>query len=265
MNQDTKRKVILIRHAESAYNAIAANVNKHMEGKDEEEKRQEIAKVKFREDVIDCSISEKGEEQTKKAAELVKDVNIGLVISSPLRRCLQTTHRIFANHPNKPKVQVAPLLKEVMSSSCDLGNNINDVKKEFPDFDFALLDEFETPEFWYIDILESEEGKKKMYEEIFAAFPNKQDAIANAASLLARRMKETFPGEVETSIDMNTRVQKAKEWLRKKAHELPQDQTLAVVAHSRFLRSFVSKEYGQLGEFIGTRYFVNCEVFEYEL
>ena len=63
MNQDTKRKVILIRHAESAYNAIAANVNKHMEGKNEDERLQEIAKVKFREDVIDCSISEKGEEQ----------------------------------------------------------------------------------------------------------------------------------------------------------------------------------------------------------
>ncbi len=61
----SKRKVILIRHAESAYNAIAASVNKHIEGKDEAERQQEIAKVKFQEDVIDCSISEKGEEQVK--------------------------------------------------------------------------------------------------------------------------------------------------------------------------------------------------------
>ena len=152
-----------------------------------------------------------------------------------------------------------------MSSSCDLGHNIHDVKKEFSDFDFALLDSFETPEFWYVDILESEELKKKLYDEIYATYPNKEDAIDNAARLLARRMRETFPGEVETAIDMNTRVQKAKEWLRTKANELPEDQVLAVVAHSRFLRSFVSQEYGKLGEFIGTRYFVNCEVFEYEL
>jgi len=64
-NSNSRRKVILIRHAESAYNAIAASVNKHIEGKNETERQQEIAKVKFQEDVIDCSISEKGEEQVK--------------------------------------------------------------------------------------------------------------------------------------------------------------------------------------------------------
>jgi len=152
-----------------------------------------------------------------------------------------------------------------MSSSCDLAHNINEVKKEFPDFDFSLLGEFPTPEFWYIDVLENEALKEKFMKAINEAFPNKEDAIKNAPAFLAALMKENYPKECEGAIDMNTRVTKAKAWLREKVKELPEDEFMAVATHSRFLQSFVSKEYGKLGEFIGSRRFVNCEVFEYDL
>ena len=152
-----------------------------------------------------------------------------------------------------------------MSSSCDLAQNIHDVKKEFPDYDFSLLDEFPTPEFWYIDILENESLKENFMKQINETFPNKEDAIKNAPALLASLMKKEYPQEIEKAIDMNTRVTKAKAWLKEKVKEVPEDEFMAVVTHSRFLQSFVSREYGALGEFIGSRRFVNCEVFEYDL
>ncbi len=152
-----------------------------------------------------------------------------------------------------------------MSSSCDLGQYLNEVKLEFPEFDFSLLKNFTVPEFWFLEVLENEALKKEFLDKIAEAFPNQQDAFKNASKFLANEMKKSYPKESEDQISLNTRVAKAKAWLREKAQELGDGEFLAVVAHSRFLQSFVSKEYGALGELIGSRRFVNCEVFEYEI
>jgi len=196
----------------------------------------------------------------------MKDKNIGLVITSPLRRCLQTTMKIFENHPNKPKVVVYPLIKEISSSSCDLPGDFNEIKKEFPDFDFTLVEQHPAKELWFIDILENEQQKKDIYDELFKLYPVREDAVKNAAKVVAQKMLENFPAEeYEALVDLNKRVTKAKKWLKEKLNEVKEGEFMAVVTHSKVLQSFIAKEYGALGEFIGSRSLVNCEVMEYNL
>ena len=150
-----------------------------------------------------------------------------------------------------------------MSSSCDIGRDIEEVKKEFPDFDFSIMDNLPDKHLWYINILANENSKQALLTDLYKKFPEKKDAVDNAAEFTVGKMLEAFPKEYEGKVDMNMRVGEAKKWLHEQAYSLPEGEIMAVVAHSRFLTSFFSKGYGPEGEFIGSRRFVNCEVFEY--
>jgi len=57
------RKIFLIRHAESAYNNKVNQLMASVEGKEGVDMIEETRKIKFQEETIDCSISEKGEKQ----------------------------------------------------------------------------------------------------------------------------------------------------------------------------------------------------------
>lgn len=46
------------------------------------------------------------------------------MLVSPLRRAIQTAYHLFKDHPNKPKLMVVPFLREMLSSSCDIGGNL---------------------------------------------------------------------------------------------------------------------------------------------
>ena len=62
-NHEGKRKIFLIRHAESEYNAANAKLMKEVEGKEQAYIQQEVAKSKFNVKFIDCSISDEGKRQ----------------------------------------------------------------------------------------------------------------------------------------------------------------------------------------------------------
>jgi len=57
------RKIFLIRHAESEYNKKVNKLMSSLEGKEGVDTIEETRKIKFQEETIDCSISEKGEKQ----------------------------------------------------------------------------------------------------------------------------------------------------------------------------------------------------------
>jgi broad specificity phosphatase PhoE len=52
------------------------------------------------------------------------DKKIDIVFVSPLRRALETCWEIFKDHPSKPQIIVDPLFKEILESSCDVGNRL---------------------------------------------------------------------------------------------------------------------------------------------
>jgi phosphohistidine phosphatase SixA len=47
--------------------------------------------------------------------------SIDIVLTSPLRRCLDTTYHMFKDHPDKPKIVVYPHIREYCESNCDIG------------------------------------------------------------------------------------------------------------------------------------------------
>lgn len=62
-NRNDERKIICIRHARSEFNSQIDQVMRSLDGLDETETLQAIAKVKFGLEFIDCSLSEEGQRQ----------------------------------------------------------------------------------------------------------------------------------------------------------------------------------------------------------
>jgi len=233
--------------------------------KSEHEVKIEDLNVKFGTDLIDCSISELGRKQTEKAAEELKDVNVTLVISSPLRRCLETTRGIFKDHKNKPKVIVWPVVKEMLLSSCDVSDDLATIKSEFPDYDFSLLDQLEYPELWLAYALENEKIRQEILDELFRKYSNKEEALKNAKFFLTEKLKNIYPSHLEDQHDLNKRVVEAKDRVRQMLREQKEGESLVVVAHSRFLESWSAQRYEEDGTPVNAKWFANCEVAAYEL
>lgn len=50
--------------------------------------KDESLELKYNYDLMDASVCERGLKECQLASEKIKELNIGIVISSPLRRCL---------------------------------------------------------------------------------------------------------------------------------------------------------------------------------
>jgi len=252
----------LVRHAQSEFNLAQMKALKQ----ESEVRIGEDLGVKFNYDLIDCSISEVGKQQSAKAAEVLKDTNVTLVFSSPLRRCLATTYEIFKNHKNKPKVVVWPLIKEMLLSNCDVSDELETIKKEYPDYDFSLLDELPHPELWLIYTLKNETIREDLLEELFSKYPTKEEALKNAKYFLTDKLKSVYPNLLEHQIDINQRTLEAKKSIKEKIKNHPEGESIVIVTHSRFLESFSAEKYGEKdGEPINAKWFENCEVASFQL
>jgi len=252
----TQDKLFFIRHAQSQFNLaqmVAA-------GAASEVREGEDLNVKFDYNLIDCGISELGKKQCEESAEKVKDLNVKFVISSPLRRCLQTTQETFKNHKNKPKVVVWPIVKEMLLSGCDVSDDLATIKKEFPDCDWSLVDALPHPELWLVHMLKNETIVAEIFEELFAKYPTKEEAYKNAKIFLTDKLKHTYPALVESLMDINQRTLEARETLKPLVKELVGDEVIVVVSHSRFLEAFCCESFNEAGEPVNAKWFANCEV-----
>ena len=100
--------VLLIRHANSKLNyeeqkLVEANLGE-----------EEFKALRRREDLWDSPLSQLGMTQCQVTSELVNNLDIGVVLVSPLERALQTTQLVFKNHPKYDSIKfvVTPLLRE---------------------------------------------------------------------------------------------------------------------------------------------------------
>jgi broad specificity phosphatase PhoE len=118
----TRRTVLCIRHGESTFNA-AWRVNP-------------VDPLHF-----DAPLSGVGRGQVSQARPVLARYPIEVVLTSPLTRALQTAHGLFDGHPNAPRIEVAPLLRERVENSCDIGRAPAALAAEFPSIDVSQLDE----------------------------------------------------------------------------------------------------------------------------
>jgi len=257
--QQPHGNVYLVRHAQSAFNLAQMKAMKS-----EVESKIEDLNVKFDPNLIDCPISELGFHQTIDAGLKVSEVNVTLVITSPLRRCLQTTHEMFKNHKNKPKVIVWPHIREMLLSACDVSDDLATIKKEFPDYDFSLLDKLPIPELWVLYSLKNEKLAQDLIDELFRKYSTREEAIKNAKFFIDEKLKHAYPNILENQIDINQRAMDTKADLKDKISQLAEGEAIVVVAHSRFLEALTAERYEQDGTPKNARWFHNCEVIPFK-
>lgn len=254
---EPKNTIYLIRHAQSLYNVVSSRVK--AEGLDP-------LLYKFNEEFIDCGISSIGVNQAKQAAEKLHNANINVVFTSPFRRCLQTTQLIFESHPNKPKVIVWPILRERISSSCDIPTNIDELKKEFSFFDFSAFEKFQDKNLWLFDTMINESLKNELLDEINKAFVDEMIRNERYRGWLSNKMLTRYPELSETGREILERTIIAKNQLSEFINnELQTDEKVAIVSHSGFLIRFTASDVDENGAPIDGRYFNNCDVVEYNL
>lgn len=92
----------------------------------------------------DAPLSATGLEQVQRARATLAAVPVELVITSPLTRALQTAMGLFAEHPQAPPMLVAPLARERVENSCDVGRSPAQLAFDFPTLDLAHL-----PDVWW--------------------------------------------------------------------------------------------------------------------
>ena len=112
--------IYLIRHAQSAFNAV------HDPNKPDPM-------------IFDAPITELGKTQAIQARSEVEKLEIKNVIVSPFTRTLQTALLIFGK--NIP-FQINAIVREQLCNSCDVGSKPRELSMSFPDFNFDHLSEF---------------------------------------------------------------------------------------------------------------------------
>ena len=131
--------IYLIRHAQSAFNAV------HDPNKPDPM-------------IFDAPITAIGESQAINARDEVKQLNITNVIVSPFTRTLQTAQLIFGN---SLPFQINSEVREQLYNSCDVGSPPNKLAKYYPHLDFDHLDDC-----WWYDGEKDHRGISVEPEEI---------------------------------------------------------------------------------------------------
>lgn len=247
-----KRILYLIRHAQSKYNyeeALAKENNK------------DPHEVNLRKELIDAYLTNLGESQAQKANNAAKELDITTVYVSPLRRALQTAQFLFQGHKNKPKMIVLPLIREKLGATCDIPEDLNTVKAEFPLFDFSIPMQTKPPEYYLFDSMRDERWGKKFLQE-YLQNKDLHWYEYKTPSLFFYQQLVRVQGDLESRRGMKKRVEEVKQFLLENTRE---DEKIALVSHGSYLKAFTATEFAENGYALNGHLFENCEILQYEL
>lgn len=118
------RKIYLLRHGQSTFNALPQTSSDDPT-------------------LIDAPLSELGRQQVAVIAKEVQQLQVDLIVTSPLTRALQTAIAVVPSLSSP--ILVHPLLRERLFSTCDIGRSPDVLATEFPTLDFSHLD----PIWWH--------------------------------------------------------------------------------------------------------------------
>lgn len=126
--------IILIRHIKSQFNKLAEEAK-------ESNSESSSYNARFNSSLVDSDILFQAEQEMIKA-DLLKNLNIKYILTSPLKRTLITTMeslKRIEESPNtfsEPTVEVHPYLFEKIEDSCDLLGSVTSNKNSFHEFYF---------------------------------------------------------------------------------------------------------------------------------
>lgn len=234
--------ITIIRHAHSLWNAaeVYPSFGSH-----------EV--MVYLPDLMDPALSNAGITQALYMSQEIKKTPFDFVFISPLRRSLQTASYLFSNNPGNPKMIVLPLISERLGCAADIGSDYRTIKKEFPTFDFTLVDALENPEYWYLENIANVEWKSSVIKKL------KEEAIRDkdTAAFVLKQMKEYDRENCEPETDIKIRADKAKEFLKKFISKEGKEKKYAIVSHAVYLHVFTKTDDKD------GYWFKNCEIKEF--
>jgi Histidine phosphatase superfamily (branch 1) len=245
--QESTQKIFLIRHAQTEYNIL-----------NQQALEQNLGKAHFKHvpDLVDCDISSNGYNQAQEAAKKVEELDIDLVLVSPMRRALRTASLIFENHPKKPKLLALPMIREIFASSCDIPKEFSKVKEEFPHVDFTLIEALPNPRLWFLDTIQDENIKKEIGEGV-SENPDTVDYV----KIMLDRFSVDKTGN-ETRLGVRLRADKIKKILSEDYHEY---KNLALVSHYSILKVLTASNFNERDRGVDGLKFENAQVCEWHL
>jgi len=142
---------VLIRHAYSLFN-YTVSLTEMKYGR----RTPEVFAVRESPRMIDPPLHGVGELQCENNAWKLHKISFSKVFVSPMQRCLETTIRLFKDHPQRHSIKfvVAPILREVLDTTNDIPMQLDDLKERLKgreiEFDFSVLDNYGVPSLWAI-------------------------------------------------------------------------------------------------------------------
>ncbi|MCT4592189.1 MAG: class I tRNA ligase family protein [Candidatus Gracilibacteria bacterium] len=180
-----KGKIMIARHGEAEHNVkgiVSSNIDSH------------------------CPLTEKGKNQAKALANVIKDEKIDMIISSPLQRTRETTEEILKTLPESTKVIYDERIREIETGVKD-GCAIEEWQSMFPDLKARF---FEAPEGGESKA-DVENRTKKLLQEIYDKHLDKNILIITHGAVLRvitkffhnLSIQETFDVPIENA-QLNT-------------------------------------------------------------
>jgi len=249
------KTVLVIRHAQSIHNAARKAAFR----------TERAVEVQFDKQYKDSELSELGYKQCEDALDSVKDLKVAVVFTSPLRRAMETAKQLFGNHPNKPKIEVLPEIREGFTDAGDVPTPwTGELEKRYPEFDFSRMHDFgERKPLWYVELCE-EALRKELYELIDRKDAETMDE-RDPSDIIIDEMVKIEPTHIETDKMMMERALKVRKMLEARAAELKEDEKIVVVAHGHFLYFLIAPEFDVNGTPQQTKFLANCEFCEFAL
>lgn len=259
-------KILLMRHAESKFNA-AKDAWKEKNGEEENEAFKLEIRYAKNPEFYDACLTETGIEEARSAQpKLAKYKNIKRVFVSPFLRTAQTATEAMSKYDGAPEWRFLPLLKETLETSCDFAIRTEKVLLEFP----FIEDETEkdlTDKLWFMKVIsEQKDGPNNHLKavEIFEKENGGPEAVLDF-------MKELDPRQLEDDFQIKDRVMRAKKYIGEyakkaiEAGEITEDYQILIVSHGNFLEPFTAKSFNEDAQPQDTNEFKNAEVYEYDL
>ena len=146
---DADNSLWFIRHACSMFNLWikwSKGITKESELLPDELEFVKSINGRFDVKFLDAALTRLGVSQAIDAQPIMSKIPIKYVITSPLRRTLETTRIIFANHPNKEQILIIvnPIILECMEDPGDIPNwTLKTWKPKYDDcglnYDFRMM------------------------------------------------------------------------------------------------------------------------------
>lgn len=261
-------KIHLIRHAESAYNALTIKVGQEL-GLDPEDYHLFLyTKVLKDQNIVDAPITDLGVDQCRtlrvSARETLDKVKVVLV--SPMLRTLQTMRYVFdsTNTSENHRFLVHPGLRERWESQCDIPGKTIANRAEFNEADFSLMKGLleKYGHKWFVAALFNPVKREKL-EKYLVDIDSEDPEVINERAI--DYMKDLLPDYVEDFRDFYQRIFEFKFWLQDFIQEGGyNDGEIAVVAHSKALTFLTGSDFGENCWPQNYVKYKNCELAEFD-